>query len=115
MKAAEERNRERLSHISVAIEKIGHYTAGLSEEVFCNDFRTNEAVLFQFSVIGEAVVHVDKALLDKYKYPWHEVRALRNLIAHEYFGIKLDKIWSIVRDDLPGLKSMIDNMLSEEF
>ena len=115
MKTAEERNRERLLHISEAIEKIEGYTQGLTEEAFSQDSKTNEAVLFQLTIIGEAIIHVDRSLLERYDYPWHEVRALRNVIAHEYFGIKLDKIWETVLQDLPGLKSIILQILEKEF
>jgi len=102
-------------HISNAIAKIEHYTKELDEEHFYNDSRTNEAVLFQLSIIGEAIIHVDNTLLEKYKYPWHEVRALSNVIAHEYFGIKMDKVWSTIQEDLSDLKSAILQVLKNEF
>lgn len=115
MKTAKERNKERLVHISDAIAKIERYTKGLKEEDFYNDSKTNEAVLFQLSIIGEAIIHVDNSLLEKYNYPWHEVRALRNVITHEYFGINMDKVWSTIQDDLSDLKSVILQVLKKEF
>lgn len=113
MKSPEERSRERLLHIGEAIGKIEQYTAGLTFNEFLNDPQCNEAVLFQLSVIGEAIAHVEPNVLDKYPYPWHTVRAQRNVIAHEYFGIRMDKIWSVVRMDLPEPKAMIGKMLQE--
>lgn len=110
MKTASERNGERLRHVREAIEKIEAYTDGLDESTFTNDPKTNEAVLFQLSIIGEAIMHVEDGLLGKYEYPWHQVRALRNVITHEYFGIRLDKIWLVVQKDIPGLKEIIDTM-----
>ena len=71
--------------------------------------------MFQFSVIGEAVIHVETSLLDIYEYPWHKVRAFRNLISHEYFNIKLDAVWDIIANDLPGLKQIIETILNNEF
>ena len=115
MKTHRDRNKERLMHICDAIAKIEQYTKGLEEESFYNDSRTNEAVLFQLSVIGEAIINVENTLLEKYKYPWHEVRALRNVIAHEYFEIKMDKVWSTVQDDLSDLKHVILQVLKSEF
>lgn len=52
MKSREERSRERLLHISEAIDKIGSYTDDLALETFVNDSKCNEAVLFQLSIIG---------------------------------------------------------------
>ncbi len=115
MKSSSERDKERLRHILEALGKIEIYTANLSVDEFLNDSKCNEAVLFQLSVIGEAIVHVSKTILDKYHYPWHTVRAQRNVIAHEYFGIRLDMIWNVVHNDLPGLKTMIIKILSEEY
>ena len=59
MKSPDERNRERLLHIEEAIGKIKLYTANLTFSEFLNDPQCNEAVLFQLSVIGEAIAHVE--------------------------------------------------------
>ena len=113
MKNREERSRQRLLHIAEAIEKIEHYTQNKDQDEFANDSQCNEAVLFQLSVIGEAIVQVDQMILEKYPYPWHTVRAQRNVIAHEYFGIRMDMIWNVVKIDLPELKPLIHKILSD--
>lgn len=115
MKSNNERYKERLKHIIEALEKIELYTAKLSVEEFLHDSKCNEAVLSQLLVIGEAIARVSKSILAKHPYPWHTVRAQRNVIAHEYFGIRIDMIWNVVHNDLPGLKTMIIKILSEEF
>lgn len=98
-----------------AIEKIESYTKCLDEDAFVQKSIINEAVLFQFSVIGEAIHHVSNELLQKYNYPRHQVRGLRNFIAHEYFDINLEKVWSVIRIDLPELKSVITLILGKDF
>lgn len=110
-----ERNKERLNHIVGAIDKINDYTAAITYDEFKTDSRCNEAVMFQLFIIGEAINHVDVNILDRYPYPWHMVKAQRNLIAHEYFGIRLDKIWNVVHNDLPDLKNQITEILRIEF
>ncbi len=52
MKSREERSRERLLHISEAIDRIVTYTGDLTLEKFVKDSKCNEAVLFQLSLIG---------------------------------------------------------------
>ena len=81
------RDRARLEHIQNAIERIKAYTAALNEGDFLSNSMLQDAVLHQFSIIGEAIVHVDNDILERYDYPWYAVRAFRNYIAHEYFGI----------------------------
>jgi len=73
------------------------------------------AVLFQFSVIGEAINHVDTNLLNLYNYPWYKLRAFRNLISHVYFQIKLEAVWDVIVNDLPGLEQVIETLLDQEF
>ncbi|MCA1759145.1 MAG: DUF86 domain-containing protein [Bacteroidales bacterium] len=102
---------ERLSHILKAINDIEIFTQNVSENEFLNDEILSSAVLFQFSVIGEAIIHVESSILDKFDYPWYKVRSFRNLISHEYFKIKLEAVWEIIIADLPEFKQVIEKML----
>lgn len=74
-----------------------------------------DAVLFQLTVIGEAIQHVEDEILMKYDYPWYKVRSFRNLIAHEYFNIKMSAVWQIIEKDLSGLKEQLLIILAKEF
>lgn len=74
-----------------------------------------DATLFQFAVIGEAIIHVDEDILDKYEFPWYKVRAFRNFILHEYHAIEDKVIWDTIQKDLPLLKQMIILILVSEF
>jgi uncharacterized protein with HEPN domain len=107
-------NISKLEHINQAIESIEYYVSNQTESSFCSNNLVHDAVLFQFTVIGEAINHVDKAILDKYNYSWFKVRAFRNLIAHEYFNIKLEAVWYIIEKDLPELKMIINKMIKNE-
>ena len=106
---------ERLIHIQHAIQDIAVFIDGVDENTFIKDPLISSAVLFQFSVIGEAVNHVDEELLRKYTYPWYKVRAFRNLISHMYFQIKLEAVWEVIVNDLPDLKQLIDMILEQEY
>jgi len=106
---------ERLVHIHQAIEQIEEFVRGVCEKTFLVDPLISSAVLFQFSVIGEAVIHIDEELLAKYDYPWYKVRAFRNLISHAYFNIKMEGVWNIIENDLAGLKQIIDTILENEY
>lgn len=114
MKDHKKESFERLVHIQKAINDIEKFTCNISKEAFLNDQLITSAVLFQFSVIGEAVIHIESSLLNKYTYPWHKVRAFRNLISHVYFQIKLEAVWDIIANDLPELKQLIETILKNE-
>ena len=106
---------QRIQHISKAIEDIFKYVSGESLQTFCDKEMIHDAVLFQFSIIGEAINFVDLTILEKYNYPWYKVRSFRNLISHEYFNIKMEAVWQIIQKDLPELKYIIQSILKTEF
>ena len=72
---------ERLVHIREAIGKIEVFVDDIGKDDFTNDQLVSSAVLFQFSVIGEAITHINTDLLKKFEYPWHKARSFRNLIS----------------------------------
>jgi len=107
------RDKVRLEHIQYAIGRIKMYTESLTEKDFLNNPMVQDAVLHQFSIIGEAIVYIDDEILQQYDYPWHAVRAFRNYIAHEYFGINLAKVWSTIEINLPELEKIIASITTE--
>ena len=56
--------------------------------LFVKDYKTVDAVIRNFEIIGEAAKRVDENIKDKYpNIPWKEMYYLRNRISHEYFGV----------------------------
>lgn len=108
-------SQKRLEHIEKSITEIEKYVEDIDVKFFCENDMLNNAVLLKFIIIGEAIIHVEKEKLDKYDYAWYKVRAFRNMIAHEYFNIKLTAVWEIIQKDLPQLKTVVRTILSEEF
>jgi uncharacterized protein with HEPN domain len=74
----------------------------------------HDALLFQFVVIGEAVKNLAPQTRESApEIPWADVAGLRDLIAHEYFRIEIDRILAIVERDLPPLERAIDRLLAK--
>ena len=71
----------------------------------------------RFQVIGEHVGKLLKnevKLLDAYpNVPWNAIYSMRNFISHEYANIDEDIIVSTINDDLPPLKSAIEDLLKK--
>ena len=64
-------------------------------------------------VIGEAAKSLSKDIKDKHKdVEWKKISGLRNILAHEYFGIDVEIVWDITKNKLPELKSAISRILS---
>ena len=100
-------SKERIEHILLAINKIQQYTADHTLESFLKDTKTIEACLFNYTIIGEASLLIDKTVLDKIDYPWYKVKSFRNFILHEYHAIKMDVIWDTTNVVIPELKLVI--------
>ncbi len=108
-------SKERLCQIQKAISDIERFLRNVDEHDFVHNDLVHNAVLMQFIIIGEAIGHVGESIIGKYDYPWYKVRAFRNLIAHEYFNIKIAAVWHITQEDLHELKRVINSILQNEF
>lgn len=93
-----------LEDILEAIEKIRRYTDGMTYETFADDERTVDAVVRNITVIGEAARNIPEDVEKGHPdVPWTEMRGIRNVVVHEYFGISKKILWSTVNRDLPRL------------
>jgi uncharacterized protein with HEPN domain len=115
MRNKSEDNKSRFEQILKSLNEIEKYTLDQSEESFCNNNLLHDAVLLQFIVIGESINHIEAEILEKFEYPWYKVRSFRNLIAHEYFNIKLEAVWQIIVNNLPELNNLIEHILKNKF
>ncbi len=105
----------RAEDILACIEKINAYTTGMSFEQFREDDKTVDAVIRNFEIIGEAAGHIPLEIQEKYpELAWLEMRGMRNIMAHEYFGISLSITWRAIEHDLPPLVRGLQEMLKRE-
>jgi uncharacterized protein with HEPN domain len=69
---------------------------------FDQDAKTIKAVLYNLAIIGEAVSRLMPEVESLYpEIPWIDIRAIRNVIVHEYFRVDLSIIWETIQTDLP--------------
>jgi uncharacterized protein with HEPN domain len=104
--------RERLRDIKDAIGAIKSHLERTPKPQK-DDPLLHDALLFQFVVIGEAVKNLASETRESApRIPWSDIAGLRDLIAHEYFRIEIDRILEIVDRDLPPLEQAVDRLLS---
>jgi len=104
-----------LEDIQIAMNRIAEYIDGFSFIKFKRDYKTVDAVIRNFEIIGEASKNLPKEIKDKYhEIPWAEMYLLRNKISHEYFGIDYEIIWDIALNYLPENKIQIDQIVKKE-
>ena len=94
----------RITDIIEAIETVLEYTAGMTYEQFLSDRRTIDAVIRNFITIGEAASHLPDDLIKiQPDIPWREMRDMRNIVVHEYFGVDNRVVWETLQKNLPPL------------
>lgn len=107
MKTPVPKLRDYLEHIRHAIERIERYTDTMDEQEFLSSELTQDAVLRNFEVIGEAssrILKDHKAFADAHPdLPLAIAYQMRNAIAHGYFYVDQKIVWRTIKIDLPML------------
>lgn len=100
-----------VGHMLEAAELAISYIAEISKDEFLADKRTQQAVILNIVVIGEAATKLDNDYPDfTHRYPdipWKSMRGMRNRVAHGYFDIDLNIVWDTVQGALPKLVDML--------
>jgi uncharacterized protein with HEPN domain len=106
-----------LEHIVEAIERIDSYLTDTDEVAFLQDKKTQDAVVRNFEIIGEAAHNIElyhSAFAAAHPdIPWTVVYAMRNRVAHGYFKVDLEMVWKTIYTDLPQLHTQITLLLKE--
>jgi uncharacterized protein with HEPN domain len=84
---------------------IEKYTDEIDIENFLSDHLTQDGVIRQLEIIGEASNKLSKEYKDKNpEIPWKDIIGMRNKLIHGYFGVDIEAVWDTVQKDLPELK-----------
>ncbi|MBU0730597.1 MAG: DUF86 domain-containing protein [Proteobacteria bacterium] len=108
--------RFRIEDILNSIRAIQEYTEGQTYEEFTIDRKTVDAVIRNFIIIGEAATHVpDRIVNDNQIIPWAEMRAMRNFVVHEYFGVSDTILWDTAKQDLTPVPDLLRQLLDKKY
>jgi uncharacterized protein with HEPN domain len=91
------RDIEYLRDIEEAIGRALEYTAGLTWEEYLRDYKTQDAVVRNLELMGEATKNLSDEFREQYpEIPWHNISGTRDRLIQHYFGINQEVVWQIV-------------------
>lgn len=97
-----------------AIEDLVLISQGRSEQDLLRDRLLQLGVERAIEIIGEAARKVSPEMREANPdIQWNGIIAQRHVIAHEYGGIRYDKLWRIVVVHAPVLARQLDAVLPE--
>ena len=101
------RLRDHLRHMLVAAREVLEFVEGLDREAFIADRRTQQAVVMNLLIIGEAaakILDADPEFARSHSgVPWRNMRGMRNRMIHGYFETNFDLVWETVSIEIPPL------------
>jgi uncharacterized protein with HEPN domain len=104
-----------LDDILGAAENIRKYVRGMDYETFTGALKTQDAVIRNLEIIGEAARHVPGEMTEKVPtIEWAKIMGLRNILTHEYFGVNRVIIWDVIQNKLDPLAEACHNLLESQ-
>lgn len=106
-------DRAYLQHIIECLDWIDRHLRG-DRHAFFTDRKTQSAVLRELQTLAESTQRLAAQLKSNHpEIPWTNIAGFRNVLVHDYLGIKLQRVWEIIEHDLPLLRAAVAAMLVE--
>lgn len=103
-----------LEDILQAARWIDEYVTGVDFDDFVGDHMRFNAVVRALEVIGEAARGLPDAVKDELgEVPWREIIGMRNILAHAYFAVDPDVVWSAATEHVPPLAAAVERSLAQ--
>jgi uncharacterized protein with HEPN domain len=109
--AAHEREQLRLQYIQESLQRITQYTAGGRPEFFRESI-VQDAVLRRLETLADATHKLSDTLKARHpEVPWRVIYRFRNVAAHAYETIDLERVWEVIEHHLDALAAVVESEL----
>ncbi len=97
--------------IKQAVKKIEKYTKNLTLSKLKQNELITDGIIRNLEIIGEAIKNIPSNIKESHpEIEWKKIAGLRDILAHEYFGIDIEVLWDIIKNKLPDLKKKISKI-----
>jgi uncharacterized protein with HEPN domain len=103
-----------LDDILESIGRIREYVQDMEESDFESEQKTQDAVIRNLEIIGEAARNLPDSMKDEAgEIEWRKIIGLRNILAHEYFGTSVPIVWDVIQNKLIPLERACTMLLNK--
>jgi uncharacterized protein with HEPN domain len=100
-----------IEHILHSIERIESYLEGKDHQSFSDDYLTQDAVVRQLEIIGEATKRISDELRSRNpQIPWSDMSGMRDILIHDYIDVDIDIVWKTASESIYRLKCLLQNL-----
>ena len=104
-----------IEDILEAMTNAIEFIKDMSYDEFVKDTKTVYAVIRAIEIIGEAGKNIPEETRKKYpNIPWKSMSGMRDKVIYSYFGVKIERVWEVIKRDIPNLKPKFEKMLIKE-
>ena len=101
-----------LSDMLEAARRIAAYTKNVTYRKFSADLKTQDAVVRNLEIIGEAGKGLSPALRKCHgDIPWKSIIGMRDRLIHDYSGVNIDIVWQVATVDLSVFAARLESLL----
>ena len=99
-----------IQDIREAASRIISYTSKMEYEDFLQDYKTQDAVIRNIEILGEAAKLLSDEAKEKYPgIPWKDIAGTRDKLIHNYFGVNVDIVWDIAKNEIPLMSTKLND------
>ncbi len=103
-----------IEDIIQAMNAAEEFIRGMDYNEFIKDTKTIYAVIRAMEIIGEAAKNIPEEIREKYpEIPWRQMSGMRDKVINEYFGVRLERVWEVIKKDIPNLKPLFEKILKD--
>ena len=104
-----------LFHVLESIEFVRGYVESVDFRQFSENQQLQDAVIRRIEIIGEAVKNLPAEMRDAAPgVPWRRIAGMRDKVVHDYMGVDIELVWTVVHRDLPELAVAVRGLLERQ-